>query len=74
MLQALVQAFNSFDKDLCVRQAQVSDTSKHRPPLMGPTYFRQNVTADLTPERGDNICVGRGQTTYHLSRVGPDTL
>lgn len=27
-MQALIQAFNSFDKDLCVRQAQVSDTDK----------------------------------------------
>lgn len=35
-MQALVQAFNSFDKDLCVRQAQVSDANKHEPTLTRP--------------------------------------
>lgn len=31
LMQALVQAFNSFDKDLCARQAQVSDTNIGHP-------------------------------------------
>ena len=55
-MQALIQAFNSFDKDLCVRQAQVSDTDKASTALdRTKNVLQQTAPEQGTPERGADI-------------------